>query len=104
MRTTDLIGGLSWGSTASPRGADRTVSQFRIIHRHAPQECGESLASWRGFASPLRGRPAIASCAFGRHQVWWDVEAVDVAEALTWLPEFVRIRIDVQRVAGLALP
>lgn len=80
------------------------MPQFRIVHRHAPQECGASLAAWQGFASPLRRRAALASCAFGRHQVWWDVEATGVDEALTWLPEFVRARTDVQRVEELATP
>ena len=80
------------------------MPRFRIIHRHAPQECGASLASWQGFSSPLRRQAAIASCAFGRHQVWWDVEAPDVEHALSWLPEFVRSRADLQRVEDLAVP
>lgn len=80
------------------------MPRFRMVHRHAPQECGASLASWQGFASPVRRRPATASCAFGRHQVWWDIEASDAEQALAWLPEFVRVRTDVQQVEDLAVP
>jgi len=80
------------------------MPRFRIVHRHAPDECGASLAAWQGFASPLRKQVVVASCAFGRHQVWWDVEAPAADEALALLPAFVRFRADIQRIDDLATP
>ncbi|WP_408898428.1 hypothetical protein ACJ5H2_04795 [Nocardioides sp. R1-1] len=80
------------------------MPRFRIVHGHAPDECGASLASWQGFASPLRKNAALASCAAGQHQVWWDVEAPDAEQALALLPEFIRARTDVQRVEDLPVP
>lgn len=62
------------------------------------------MASWRVFASPLRGQSATASCAHGGHHVWFDVEAPDREAALSLLPGFVAHRTEVVRVAELDLP
>lgn len=80
------------------------MSQFRMIHRHAPEECGASLAAWQGFPSPLRGAEVTSSCSYGHHVVWWDVEAADAEEALSWLPAYVATRTDVERTNALAIP
>jgi hypothetical protein len=38
------------------------------------------------FASPLRGSPVRASCDFGTHHIWWEVEAPSERAALDQLP------------------
>ncbi|NYE36241.1 hypothetical protein F4692_001345 [Nocardioides cavernae] len=80
------------------------MPEFRLCHHHTPDECGAAVASWRGSTSPLRGRPATASCAFGGHHVWWDVEADDREAALSLLPGFVAHRTEVVRVTALDIP
>lgn len=77
---------------------------YLLHHRHSADECGASVAAWRGFASPLRGTSAIASCQFGRHGMWWQVEAASADDALALLPRFVAQRSDAIRIAELQLP
>ena len=43
-----MMDGRAWPSM-------RSVADFLLHHRHAPEECGASFAAWRGFPSPLRG-------------------------------------------------
>lgn len=80
------------------------VPRFLLCHRHTPEECGAAVVSWRGFDSPLRGRPATASCQYGGHHVWWDTEAPDREAALALLPQYVAQRTEVVRVTDLDIP
>lgn len=80
------------------------MPRFLLTHRHAADECGASLAAWRGYPSPLRGLPTLSSCAFGGHRVWWEVEATDDRAALTRLPAYVAERTEVARVDELEIP
>ena len=77
---------------------------FLIHHRHEPQQCGVAFASFKGFASPLRHRPVLASCLDGDHGIWWTVEAIDDEDALRQLPFFVAQRSTVTRVAEVEIP
>ena len=80
------------------------MPSYLLCHRHASDECGASLAAWRGFDSPLRDSATIASCQFGGHQMWWQVEAPGADEALAQLPYFLAQRSDAIRVTQLRLP
>jgi hypothetical protein len=77
---------------------------FLIHHHHEPQQCGIAYANFKGFASPLRRRPAFASCLDGDHDIWWMVEAVDDEAARRQLPYFVAQRSTVTRVAEVQIP
>lgn len=77
---------------------------FRIHHRHQPSECGAAFAAWSGFASPLRGEPALCSCFYGSHELWWDVDSADEREALGHLPPFLAERSTVSRISEHAIP
>ena len=80
------------------------MPRFLIHHRHEPQQCGVAFANFKGFASPLRHRPALASCLDGDHGIWWTVEAIDDEDALRQLPFFVAQRSTVTRVAEVEIP
>ena len=71
---------------------------YLVRHHHDPSDCGAAFAAWRGFRSPLRGRPALSSCLAGDHSVWWMVEAPSSPEALGQLPGFVARRAEVVQV------
>jgi hypothetical protein len=87
----------------SVRQAD-VVPKFVLTHTHKPEECAVSIASWKGFASPLRhGRP-FGSCATGGHRVWWTVEAVNAQAALTLLPDYIARRTIAAEVREMHLP
>jgi hypothetical protein len=88
------------GATREPR----PVPRFLIQHRHEAGECGVAFASFRGFASPLRGRPTLASCAAGGHGIWWSVEAADEEAALALVPFYVARRATATRVAEVVIP
>ena len=75
-----------------------------LQHRHEPAECGVVFASFRGHDSPLRHRPAIASCAHGDHAIWWQVEADSEADALSQLPYFVAARATATPVSDVEIP
>ena len=62
---------MSRGRLSSKLGA---MPRFLLQHRHEPHECGVAFAAFRGHASPLRHRAALASCTFGGHAIWWEVE------------------------------
>jgi hypothetical protein len=80
------------------------VSRFILHHTHDARECAAAFAAWRGFRSPLRGRATPASCAFGGHEMWWDVDAADVDEALALLPRYLAERATAVRVEQVAIP
>ena len=91
-------------SPPSRTGTLRIVARFLIQHRHAPYECGAVFASFKGFASPLRGRATLASCGGGGHAIWWCVEAADEDEALALVPFYVAQRATVIGVAEVDIP
>jgi len=80
------------------------VSRFLLHHQHTADECGAAFAAWRGFSSPLRGRPAACSCLFGGHDLWLSVEAADRDAAMALLPPFVAERTRVWAVRDLSIP
>ena len=80
------------------------MPQFLIHHQHEPHDCGVVFASFRGFASALRHRPALASCPGGGHAIWWSVTAATEAEALELLPAYVADRATVTRVEEVEIP
>ncbi len=80
------------------------MPRFLIHHRHEPRECGVVFAAFSGHQSPLRHRPALASCMFGGHAIWWSVEADGEAEALALLPSYVAERAIATRVGEVAIP
>jgi hypothetical protein len=73
-------------------------------HRHDPHECGVAFASFKGTESALRHRPALASCVFGDHAIWWTVDARDEQDARQRLPFFVAERSTLTRVADVVIP
>ena len=79
------------------------MPRFLIHHAHEARECGVVFASFRGFASPLRGRATLASCSAGG-AIWWTVEADDETAALALLPFYVAQRATATRVAEVVIP
>ena len=80
------------------------MSKYLLCHRHEPKECGSAFAAWRGFDSPLRRKPVMASCRHGGHRVWWVVEAPDAPSALAQLPRFVTDRTEAFLVVDVDVP
>lgn len=80
------------------------MSRYLLHHRHEPNECRAAFAAWSGFSSPLRGRPAVGSCLFGDHQIWWEVDAATDVDALERLPRYVAARTTAIRVGEVATP
>ena len=80
------------------------MSRFLLQHRHRASECGVVFASFRGHDSPLRRRPALASCVHGDHAIWWEVEAASEADALALLPYYVAERATATPVAEVEIP
>lgn len=77
---------------------------FVLTHRHEPEECSSAFAAWKGFESPLRALPTVASCVEGGHRAWWQLEAADAEGALAQLPPFVAERTEVEAVREVMLP
>ncbi|HEX6302474.1 MAG TPA: hypothetical protein VF148_18645 [Acidimicrobiia bacterium] len=82
----------------------RPVPSFMLHHRHQPEECPSAYAAWKGFESSLRGQPAPSSCRLGGHEIWWEVEAADEADAIGHVPGFVADRTVVTRVNRIDIP
>ena len=80
------------------------MSRYLLHHHHRPQECGVVFAAFKGRQSPLRRQPALSSCAFGGHSIWWVVEAAGDAEALAQLPFYVAERATATRVSHVGIP
>jgi len=80
------------------------VPQYLVHHRHEPADCGVVFAAFRGFASPLRRREALASCPCGGHEIWWSVAADDEHAALGLLPHYVAVRATAVRVEHVRIP
>ena len=62
------------------------------------------FASFKGHASPLRHRAAVASCRSGGHAIWWTVEAASEEQALRLLPSYVAARTTATRVSEVEIP
>lgn len=77
---------------------------FVLVHHHEPDECRFAFAAWKGFESPLRHQPAVASCVNGSHRAWWQVEAADAASALAQLPPYVAERTEVEAAHEIRMP
>jgi len=80
------------------------MAKFILHHTHEPSECAASVACWRGFSSPLRGKQVPSACRFGEHETWWRVTAADEAEAVGLLPAFVAERVTAIRVEEMKVP
>ena len=80
------------------------MARYLLEHRHQPNECGVVFAAFKGHDSPLRERPALASCRSGGHAIWWTVEADTEDEALALLPRYVAERTTVSRVSEVEIP
>ena len=80
------------------------MSRFLLQHRHQPQECGVVYASFKGYDSPLRHHPTLASCRSGGHTIWWTVDAAGEHEALGFLPYYVAQRTTVTSVSEVVIP
>ncbi len=83
---------------------DADMAQFLIKHHHEPSECAAAIAAWRGFSSPLRGRPTLASCRYGGHETWWRIRAESEERAMSQLPRFVAERAFATEVEELKVP
>jgi hypothetical protein len=88
----------------APREMLRGMPRFMLEHRHAAAECGAVFASFNAFDSPLRQRPTTASCHYGGHRIWWEVDASTEEEALARLPRYVAERTTVTRVRTTEIP
>jgi hypothetical protein len=80
------------------------MPRYMVHHRHQRNECRVAFAAWRGFSSPLRSRTTIASCGFGGHEMWWQVEADSEVEALALLPDWVARRTLIARIGEVGMP
>lgn len=80
------------------------MPRYLLEHRHAPRECGVVFASFKGYESPLRRHPTVASCRSGGHAIWWTVEAASEEEALRLLPVYIAARTTATRVSEVEIP
>jgi hypothetical protein len=80
------------------------MPRYLLHHVHRPAECGAAFASFSGHDSPLRHQPTMASCVFGGHAIWWEVDAASEAEALQLLPFYVAQRTVVSAIATIEIP
>ncbi|MFL5844444.1 MAG: hypothetical protein ACJ762_07095 [Solirubrobacteraceae bacterium] len=80
------------------------MPRYLLHHEHRPEECGVVFASFNGHESPLRHMTTTASCLFGGHDIWWEVEARTEAEALLLLPLYVAQRTTVTEVGPVDIP
>lgn len=80
------------------------MPRYLLYHRHLPRECGVVFASFNGHDSPVRHRPAIATCTFGGHEIWWAVDAPTAQHALDLLPFYVAQRTSASAVSDVPIP
>ena len=80
------------------------MPRFLLEHRHTALECGAVFAAFNAFESPLRHRPTSASCHFGGHRIWWEVDAASEHDALSRLPAYVAQRTAATRVRATDIP
>jgi hypothetical protein len=82
----------------------RGVPRYLLEHRHSSAECGAVFAAFNAFDSPLRGHSTTASCHYGDHRIWWEVDAGTEREALARLPRYVADRTTASRVRPTRIP
>ena len=75
-----------------------------LEHRHEPGECGVVFAAFKAFDSPLRHTATFASCHYGGHRIWWQVDAPTETDALAQLPTYVAARTTATRVRSTEVP
>ena len=80
------------------------MTRYLLHHRHDPSQCGIAYAAFKGETSPLRHRPAVASCLTGGHEMWWVVEAGSADEALAQLPHFLATRATATPITEVRIP
>jgi hypothetical protein len=80
------------------------MPRFVLDHSHTAAECGAVFAAFKAFYSPLRHRPTSASCHYGGHRIWWEVDAATEDEALGRLPLYVAERTTAIRVRPTDIP
>ena len=80
------------------------MSVYLLHHHHKADECAAAYAAWRGFDSPLRGRPVASTCRDGGHALWWRVEASSLDAALALLPPYVAHRTQAISVREVPIP
>jgi hypothetical protein len=80
------------------------MTRFLLRHQHEPGECAAAFAAWRGFASPLRGAEAVASCRYGGHELWLTLDAASAEKALGLLPRFVAERSTATPIHDVEIP
>jgi hypothetical protein len=80
------------------------VPRFVLEHSHTAAECGAVFAAFNAFDSPLRGQSTTASCHYGDHRIWWDVEAATAGAALSQLPRYVAERTSASAVRPVDIP
>jgi hypothetical protein len=80
------------------------MPHYLLHHQHKPNECGFVFAAFRGFASPLRRKDALASCRSGGHAIWWTVESESEETALELLPLYVAERTTPHPVSEERIP
>jgi hypothetical protein len=80
------------------------MARYLLHHRHEPDECGVAFTAFKGHASPLRHAAAVASCLSGGHEIWWQVDAAEPAEALALLPFFVAERSTATEIREVHIP
>lgn len=80
------------------------MTLFLLEHRHTAAECGAVFAAFNGFDSALRHKATTASCHYGGHRIWWEVEATDEAQALARLPLYVARRTTASPVRATEIP
>jgi hypothetical protein len=80
------------------------VPRYILEHRHTARECGVVFASFNAFESPLRRGMVPASCSFGSHRIWWELEAETEADALAQLPRYVAERTTATQIRHLQIP
>ena len=88
------MGGRCWGE----------MPLFLLEHRHTAAECGVVFAAFNAFDSPLRRQSTSASCHYGGHRIWWEVDAATEDEALGRLPSYVAERTTATRVRPTEIP
>ena len=80
------------------------MPRFLLEHRHSAAECGAIFAAFSASESPLRHLPATASCHYGGHRIWWELDAESAGEAIERLPAYVAERTTVIRVRPTEIP
>jgi hypothetical protein len=80
------------------------MPRFLLEHRHTAAECGAVFAAFNAFDSPLRRQSTTASCHYGGHRIWWEVDAATANEALTRLPRYVAERTIASPVRAVEIP